>query len=211
MIRSDHLTNVLLAAIAVLLAYIAFQPATLRLLARSEPAPRFAERTFGEWKAYLRDLSPGVRQRAVEALRHFGPSAVPVLAETAGNDTSLDVRMAAAAALGAMGSEAQHALPQLIAAARGPEPRLRAIAISALAKVGVQASEAVPPVIEAANDADPGVQLTAVQAIGELGPAAGEAVPALVAALESSQPRVRAAAAAALGRSAVISARSCRL
>ena len=95
MLRSDHVTNVLLAMIVALLAVLTFRPTVMGFLDRSEArGPRFGERTFTEWQGYLQDLSPAVRQRAVEALGYFGPKAVPVLSQSLGRDASVDVRVA---------------------------------------------------------------------------------------------------------------------
>lgn len=200
MIRSDHLTNVLLGMIVVLLAFVVLRPTVLRLTERPElPEPRFGERTFSQWQGYLGDLSPGVRRTAVEALGYFGPQAVPVLVQTLKNDSHAEVRMSVASALGGLGPAAKEALPVLIEASRASESRVRASAAVALGKIGPDAKETVPALTQLLEDVEPGVRLTAVQALADLGPVAKEAVPHLIQALRDTNARMQQAAIRALG------------
>lgn len=200
MLRSDHVTNILLATIVALLAVGIFRPTVVGLLNRSEAGgPRFGERTFTEWQGYLQDLSPAVRQRAVEALGYFGPKAVPVLTRSLASDASVDVRVAVAAALGALGPAAREALPALIEASTAPEPKVRAGAALALAKVGREVKETVPALVRALEDAEPAVRFAAAQAVGGLGPTASEAVPGLVRTLRDTNPSIQQEAIRALG------------
>lgn len=74
--------------------------------------PRYEGRTFAEWQGDLKDLSPEVRMRAVEALGYFGPRAVPALIQALKDDTA-KVRREAAAALGKIGPAAKDAVPAL--------------------------------------------------------------------------------------------------
>lgn len=63
--------------------------------------PRYEGRTFAEWQGDLKDLSPEVRMRAVEALGYFGPRAVPALIQALKDDTA-KVRRDAVPALRAL-------------------------------------------------------------------------------------------------------------
>ena len=197
MIRSEQVTNLLLGVIVVLLGILVFRPTLLRLTERFEP--RFAERTFSEWQRYLRDLSPGVRQRAVEALGYFGATAVPVLIETVKNEAHPEVRASAATALAGLGPAAKEAAPVLIEASKAAEPRVRATALVALGKVGPEVKEVVPALIEALRDTEPAVRVAAVETLGTLGVQAKDSVSELIERLGDSNRSVQQATFRALG------------
>lgn len=199
--RSDHVTNVLLGMIVVLLAVVIFRPTVSRLTERLEPdKPRFGERTFTQWQVYLRDLSPAVRQRAIEALGYFGPKAVPALVQSFKGDANAEVRISAAGALGSLGSAATDAGPPLIEASSASEPRIRAAAAVALGKLGPDVKGSVPALIKGLKDPETLVRVTSVQALGDLGAAAKDAVPALVELLKDGNTSVQQATLRALGK-----------
>lgn len=197
MIRSEQVTNLLLGVMVVLLGILVFRPTLLRFTERSEP--RFAERTFSEWRNYLHDLSPGVRKRAVEALGYFGEGAVPVLMETLKDDADPEVRVSAGTALAGLGPTAKESVPALIEASKASDARLRAAALVALGKIGPEVKEVVPPLIEALQDTEPVVRVAAVGTLGTLGVQAKDAVPALIQRLGDSNRSVQQATFRALG------------
>lgn len=86
--------------------------------------PLYEGRSLVDWQGNLRDPSSGVREKAAEALGHFGDKAVPILAQTL-KDTDADVRWAAAHALGEIGPAAKDAVPALVRALKDPDDMVR--------------------------------------------------------------------------------------
>lgn len=144
--------------------------------------PRHQGRTFAEWQGDLGNQSPAVRQQAVHALVHFGPVAVrPLISRL--RDVSVQVRHAAAFALGNMGPAAEDAVPALARALEDMDVQVRQTAAWALAAIGPAAKDAVPELIRAVRDSNRVVQANAAQALGAIGPAAKDASLVLAQAL----------------------------
>jgi HEAT repeat protein len=96
-----------------------------------------------EWVGQLKDREPAKRLHAVKALgeaRSDRAAAVAALAEAVASDADAFVRRDAAAALGAIGSEARAAVPALVAALRDRSGPVRKSATEALKKVDPAAS-----------------------------------------------------------------------
>lgn len=64
--RLAHVTGFITAILVVVL------PVTIAVAEEQ----RYERRTFSEWEADLKDLAPGIRRKAVEALGAFGPRAI---------------------------------------------------------------------------------------------------------------------------------------
>ena len=176
---------------------------------------------------------PGARDAAASALGQIGLAAVPALIEALA-DKNLNVRWAAARALGQVGPAAEPAVPALIEALADTDTTVRWAAFGALARIGPSAEPAVPALIEAVAtrdivnrrlgietlerigpaavpaliealaDKNPNARWAAARALGRVGPAAEPAVPVLIEALVDADPDVREAAARALGQIATL-------
>jgi HEAT repeat protein len=91
-------------------------------------------------------------------------------------------------------------VPELAAALKDAEPKVRRRAAWALSLFGPEGKEAVPALLRALSDDNADVRGLAAVALGEIGPAARPACDRLVAALTDSVPAVRTQAAQALRR-----------
>src|SRR5205823_6105632 len=98
--------------------------------------PRYQGRTLAEWQGDLRDLSPQVRLRAIEALRAFGAPAVPALIQVL-KDADAGVRQRAAGTLAYMDkAAAKEAVPALIQAVKDTDTSVRRWVVQALYSIG---------------------------------------------------------------------------
>jgi HEAT repeat protein len=151
----------------------------------------------------LRDLlSTSDRLYATQALRFFGPAALPALSALVPllTDADAEVRWQAAWTLGRIGPAAREAVPALKDALKDPEDKVREHAAEALGDIGPEARNAVPALIQTLNDSNAGVRRDAVRSLGQIGPAAKEALPAINRLLKDDSPRVREAAGTAVKR-----------
>jgi HEAT repeat protein len=108
--------------------------------------------------------------------------------------SQLVAHLAAAAALGELGSKAKAAVPVLVRALKDPHVHIRKLAALALGDIGPDAKLAVPALSEALNDKHADVRRRAAVALGEIGGGA----PALRQAMQDADEGVRTAAGAAL-------------
>ena len=151
--------------------------------------------------AALDDGDARVRQAAVGAFFELSgaapaPEAVPKLLPFLGMPEPA-VRMAAAAALGAIGDP--RALEPLVQRASDDvDASVRAQAADALGAMGPEGVEGADTLVTALGDTDALVVASAVRALGLLAPLAPEAEPALRRMLRHPDPRVRGATALAL-------------
>ena len=113
-------------------------------------------------------------------------------------DKNVDVRSAAAYALGELGPKATSAVTALKDALKDDDADVRQSAAQALAEIGPDAKGAVAALASALRDADPGVRAAAATALGEIGPDAAGAVGSLTDAVKDPKVEVREAAITAL-------------
>jgi HEAT repeat protein len=147
--------------------------------------------------------APGapVRVRAAEALVRIDPAQ-----QQAGvngliaslQDKRVEIRRAAAEALGHLGADAKPAVPALIEALKDADPEVRWIAVDALGHVGADAKPAVPALVAALKD--PALCSIAVDALGGIGAEAKDAAPSLAELLKGDNAQLRRMAAVALAR-----------
>jgi HEAT repeat protein len=179
------------------------------------------------WTLQLESPTPADRQVAIAALHALGPAAVPPLVSKLRAGPSLarqvrewlgarlpgalgrnltknlpptnylETRGTAAAGLKVLGTNAAPAVPALLRAMRGGEPRVLWNAAGALGDIGGPAALGLVPLL---NDPNPLVRRGAIFALGEMGPAALPAVPALVRQLGDNDPTYRGAIAFTLSR-----------
>lgn len=116
-------------------------PALLRMLLVEDPLWKKGLIALNARQAYVQlhvSQAAVVRYRAVDGFRVLGASAkdeVPALMGVLNSPRDVEVRAAAAAALGAIGPAASAAIPMLLKAANTPDPHLRENAIIALASI----------------------------------------------------------------------------
>lgn len=140
-----------------------------------------------------------IRQGALDALRHMGPAAKPVVPELVRilKDKQVDsgVRKSAALALKHIGPHAIDAVPTLLDMVKNYDPVYsRDEIVYALGGIG---PAAIPALVEFINNEankkdDRNPRSVAVRAIGEMGPAAKSAIPFLSGLLEDAQVATRA-------------------
>src|SRR5882724_6653151 len=113
-----------------------------------------------------------------------------------GDDAEL--RREAITAMGAL--KLKDAVPELIAALKDKDAKVRAKAAESLWSVGgADTTEAIPALVPLLKDKDANVRLNTAGALGQIGPEAKAAIPALRETLKDSDVYVRAQAATALG------------
>jgi hypothetical protein len=154
---------------------------------------------------YMQQLrNPGQKAETLRAIGNFGTQAASSLPELVEGlrDTDVEVRIAAAWALGQMGKSIHAPAAQALAQALSdPEPKVRSEAAVALRNAGEAARSAVPALMSALNDPMDYVRAPAADALGRVGPAGRIAVGALAQRLkvENEPPFVLRSVAAALG------------
>jgi HEAT repeat protein len=132
------------------------------------------------------------RETAIKSFKKLGKPAAAVLLDIADEPkANLKIRLAAIAALGEMGSDADAAVPTLAKFLRDPKREIRLKAVDALASLGSSAKAAVPELTAALKDSDEALRLGAANTLGKIGIEAKSAVPALVEALEDTSNIVR--------------------
>lgn len=168
-------------------------------------SPRLGQPKVDEVPTYALVLSekPNARLKGycIEAIADLAPAsrdAKPDLVRAL-TDPEVDIRRAAAAALGRFGPEALAALPDLEKAVDDGEPVVRLAAITAVGKLGTDRS-VTAALVRCLKHSDPEVAQAAAAGLFGVDRLAPDHIPGLQAGLKSDYPRVRAAAARGLGR-----------
>ncbi len=126
-----------------------------------------------------------------------GPAIMP-LAKLL-SDPDLNLRIAAAASLEALGPVASEAVPALAQAIRSGDVEARLAAMYALMRIGPEASKAaIPALIQCLDDREPRIVKTACEVIEEIGPPAAAALPALRRLIGHDDAEVRDRASQAI-------------
>ena len=150
--------------------------------------------------AALQSPSSGARLAALWDLQRMGLKAAPAVPALirALHDEDPHLRTAAAEALGAVGPDAEAAVPELVAAATQDENKaLRLQATCALGAIARRADYAVPYLVREVRSGKEEQRLATIRALGALGTDA--AVQALVGLLTDVNGNVAEEAALALG------------
>lgn len=152
-----------------------------------------SERAAGRLVALvLRDVEPGVRAAAAEALGRIGVKGAMTVLEQAARGGPVEVRAAAVMALGRIGSGA--AFAHLAAALRDESPAVRSAACAALGLL--KDPRITDHLLRGLTDAEPAVREAAAHSLGRLGDPA--AIGGLTAAVEDPDVHVSRAARKAL-------------
>ncbi len=139
------------------------------------------------------------REATIKSLKKLGKPAATVLVDIVEEPKArLKIRLAAIAALGEMGADAETAVPALAKLLRDRHRELRLKAVDALSSLGPSAKAAVPELTAALKDPDEGLRLGAANTLSKIGIEAKSAVPALVEALDDISNIVRVKATIAL-------------
>ena len=135
---------------------------------------------------------------AMICLTQVGPEVVWPLTCTLTNETP-QVRSAAIVTLGLLRSNAQAAVPALVARLESDEDnRVRASAANALGNIKKESEVAVPALVKHLSDADPTIRAQAALALAKFGRQAQAGVPMLLKTMRDENLTVRNSAAVAL-------------
>jgi HEAT repeat protein len=132
------------------------------------------------------------------ALAAIGRDAVPAIANVLATNRSFRFQFAAYEALSYMGTNAESALPCLLACLRRPYGGRAALTLAEVCHNRPQ--EVIPPLVDVLTRAGGYDAAAIADALGSFGPTATEAVPALLAASTNPVADVRTHASAALQR-----------
>jgi len=153
------------------------EPAMAGLMLALQDPDRFVRWTAAKTLGYM----PTDRAR---------PAIMPLA--TLLGDSDLNLRIAAATSLEALGPVAKDAVPALSIAIKSGDIEARLAAMYALMKIGpVPAAAAIPALIACLGDNDPRVVRTACEVLAEIGPPAAAALPVLRTLVGSEDPEVR--------------------
>jgi HEAT repeat protein len=141
----------------------------------------------------LPESEPGWLSR----LAHPDPEDVPRVVQDLRQGPSI-FRPLAVAYLGALGPDAEPAVPALSAALHDSDPQVRSLAALTLGKIGPAAEPAIPALVDMLKESDPRLRAAAATALGLFGPGAQDAIPALTEALRDSDDEVRRSADGAI-------------
>ena len=147
---------------------------------------------------------PNEPNPGLDALLSKGPQVMPDLARLLQSGASIDERIKAADAMGAIAyhnpnaPEVRDTVPVLTAVAQKGDSGVRFRAVQALGAIGQGASNATPVLIRLTKDTNPSVRMCAVEALGRIGAASAESVSALTAAMSDTSSDVRTTATNAL-------------
>ncbi len=153
--------------------------------------------------ATMKDEMPEVRVLSATALGRVAPGdekAIETLGLALTGDPDVDVRNAAASALGWMGTQAAAAGPVLIRALNDCDETVRVHVIVALGRIG-PADGSFATVLKIIADQDPSAdfRIWAIRALGLIGAKSNNVVPTLLKMLDDANVDIRNAAAYSLG------------
>ena len=163
----------------------ALQLSSTNQAARNEAAKVFGAlgtRALPELTRLLQKREPFWRRQLWRAAPRLPARLSSFIAQHVRPRDLYQVREAAARSLGLLGSAAEPAIPNLVAALRDEEGRVRWEAAEALGRIG--GTTAVPALTNCLHDPDIPARQSAAFALGQIGPEAQEAVPALARALQ---------------------------
>lgn len=165
---------------------------------------RHGGRPTSYWVAHLTSPDSSIRRQAAEAFAHDAPrtpEAIDALLQALSSETDADIHATIAEALGALGSDATSATPQLVRLLEDDHLAVRQRAASALGTVGRGSAIAAAALARALRDPDHDVRAASAQSLGRLGPSAGGQTDALLTTLRTDRIGwVRLQAVVALGR-----------
>jgi len=145
--------------------------------------------------AAVEDADQSVREAAVQAVAHLGPTAVGSLVQLLSH-TDKYVRRNATWGLGKLGPAARSGMAALCATLHDADPRTASGAAQALGSLGSAAEHAIPALTEAMRGTNVVQCRLAAKALSQIGAAS---VPTLLTHLKHHDPFVRGEAAVALG------------
>lgn len=164
------------------------------LVAATPYEARYDGRPAAHWAGQLASKDPDERERAAFALQNIA-CCVGVGTRVSGHvgalasalrDPDVDVRTAAASALGCTGADARSATKDLVGALRDPDAVVRRAAARALGRIPPDATAASALTL-ALHDEDAGVVETAAEALSWAVAVPESAVPHLIAALQRKE------------------------
>lgn len=150
--------------------------------------------TLDECGAAARSADAATRAAAMDKLKVYKSSAVPILTEALKDEDS-NVRAEAAAALGGVGTPAKDAVPALTEALKDPFMTVGARAAMALGQIGPDAKEAAPALLEFLRS---NPDCSVIEALGKIGPAVPAATAAELDAFQQGNPDLSECAQKAL-------------
>jgi HEAT repeat protein len=131
-----------------------------------------------------------LQSAVIDSLGHMGPAAAPAVPKLLELAKKGDQRTTILPVLTGIGTGAKDALPMIYAAARDPQPDVRASAATALAAVETDNDKALAVLVPFAEASQSGkVRRAAAHALAKYGPAASAAVPGLITMLEKETER----------------------
>lgn len=145
-----------------------------------------AQDALGDVLALRNDPDEFVQEAAKEAFLRIKADISTLIKDL--KDKDEEIRAAAAANLGVLGSEAKSAVATLAdALTRDKSRQVRRECAKSLGKIGKDAKDAVKALSTALADQDEQLRMNAAIALGEIGPAAQPALPALAQALQKDK------------------------
>ena len=136
---------------------------------RDRRNPAYTDKTPEEWLKVLRHQSATARNKAIDALLQYGKPTVPGIVGVLEDRSAGPGRLAAARTLGALGADAESAVPALARSLQDRQWSDRDGAAEALGAIRRQPEVAVPALVEALGETDPRVRAVAARALGRIG------------------------------------------
>jgi len=194
----DQLSEIILSALPELETALSDGDASIRRNA-AHTLGRIERLMSAAVEHAINDPDAAVRREAVAAIpAHEDRTLEPLIAAL--DDSHAETQQHAARALGAMGSLAAPAVPELIDLLGHENPTCRSEAALALGRIGSAAIAACPTLTRTLLEDCRSVRSTAAQALCRIGHVDDEILAALCEAVEDSDPGVRRHSVVALGQ-----------